>query len=310
MTRVFNHTQDAGHPSVHIEVPHDLRDRLQAHVQHLAGDIGPRHMARPDAWQSTVTYIHRALGDAAGPVSIERFSVGQQQADNLIVEWPGLDASAPTLIVAAHYDTVPNSPGADDNASAVAALIEIARMLANFQPRRTLRLIAFANEEEPHEQQGTMGSQAHARRCRERSERVEMIALEMLGYYDSAKEQRYPFPLTLARGTLLPRRADFVAMVSNLRSAGMLRRFARAFPRSHTLPVVAWPLPHLTRLIRRSDHGPFWDQGFRAFMVTDTSFLRNPHYHQPSDEPDTLNYDRLADVTAGLCRAIAAYCGQ
>lgn len=283
--------------------------RLRAHVEHLAGRIGPRCMGAPDGWRAAVRHVRGQLAEAAGEVEAEPFIVGEQTAENLIVHWPGGDPTLPILIVGAHYDTVPASPGADDNASAVAALIEMARALASLKPRRSLRLIAFANEEHPHGRRGSMGSQAHARGCRQRRERVEMIALEMLGYYDASAKQRYPFPLHLARGTLLPRAADFLGMVSNLRSAWLLRRFAHHFRRAEAFPLVACPLPHVTRLIARSDHGPFWKAGYRAMMVTDTSFLRNPHYHQPSDRPDTLDYEALAAVTRGLTKAVSAYCG-
>jgi Zn-dependent M28 family amino/carboxypeptidase len=304
----------------HVASPGALEERLRAHVTHLAGTIGPRHMDAPNAWHRSVTYVHDQLQRAGGPVQREAYPVGQQRAENLLLDWPGADPSAPMLIVGAHYDTVTASPGADDNASAVAALIEIARALAGRSMRRPLRLIAFANEEKPHEARGTMGSQHHAQQCRAAGLDVEMIALEMLGYFDAQARQGYPCPLRWMRGWALPKRADFIAMVSNLRSAGMLCGVARAFAKASTIddhdgpdntppvPTLACPLPQ-HRLIRRSDHGPFWDQGYRAMMITDTSFLRNPHYHQPTDTADTLDYTALAGVTAGLASAIAALVG-
>jgi hypothetical protein len=286
-----------------------MERRLRCHVEHLAGTIGPRTMQRPAAWDATVAYIHDQLHAAAGPVQRERFAVGQQTAENLYVDWPGAAPKAPMLIVGAHYDTVETSPGADDNASAVAALIEVARVLAHTPMQRRLRLIAFANEEEPHGQRQTMGSQHHAQQCVEQGLDVEMVALEMLGFYAFDIVQRYPTPLHWARRWLLPREANFLGMVSNLRSAGLLRRMARGFKGAAALPCVAAALP-AHRLIRRSDHGPFWDMGYRAMMITDTSFLRNRHYHQPTDTPDTLNYPALAQVTEGLAHAIGRLAGR
>jgi Zn-dependent M28 family amino/carboxypeptidase len=281
--------------------------RLRGHVEYLAGDLGPRLMDQA-TWAPTVRYIEAQLAEAAGPVQREPYAVGGQMAENLVVDWPGTEPGRPTLIVGAHYDTVANSPGADDNASAVAALIEMARLLRDARLRRPVRWIAFANEEDPHGPSGTMGSQHHAAVCRERGEAVTMVALEMLGFYDATGVQQYPWPLHLARGRLLPRHGDFIGMVSNLKSATFLRRFSGGFRRASDFRCVAVPLPH-TRLIRRSDHGPFWDVGYPALMVTDTSFLRNPHYHQPTDTPSTLDYAALAAVTRGLAGAVAAYAG-
>jgi len=306
----------------------DLEARLYQHVYQLAGTIGPRVMDQT-GWDATIEYVENQLSEAAGPgpgvesepgaspnpgassaddpgpslVRHETYPVGESEACNLVIDRPGTEASGPTLIVGAHYDTVPASPGADDNASAVAALIEIARRVSQVPNRRPLRLIAFTNEEKPHGANGTMGSQHHAAQCRARGEAVEMIALEMLGFYAPDQRQYYPWPLRPLRGSALRRHADFIAMVSNLRSMRLLSGMQRGFRQTSDFPLLARPLPH-TRLTRRSDHGPFWDQGYPALMVTDTSFLRNPHYHQPTDTADTLDYPALARVTAGLSRAI------
>lgn len=204
------------------------------------------------------------------------------------------------MVVGAHYDTVFGSPGADDNASAVAALIELARLLKGHAPGRTLKLVAFTNEEPPFFFWGEMGSQVYARAARRREENVRMmLALEMLGYYrDEPGSQAYP-PLFRH---FHPDRGNFIAFVSNLRSRHAMRRAARAF-RGHSdfplettatfgwIPGVAW-----------SDHISFWREDYRAFMCTDTAFYRNPYYHSAQDTPEKLDYPRLAKLTEGLAR--------
>jgi len=277
-----------------------LAARLREHVAALAGRIGPRTMKMPAAWARATRQVQRELEKAGGSVEREKYAAGEKDAVNYIVERRGWAQPERVLVIGAHYDTVPGSPGADDNASAVAALIEMVRQLADLRPRKTVRFVAFANEEHPHGDQGTMGSQAHAAGCRQRGERAAVLALEMLGYYEPGAVQRYPKPLHLGRGLLLPRRADFLAMVSNFRSARLLWQARGAFRLGSDFPLAARPLPEHLRLIRRSDHAPFWDVGYPGVMVTDTSFLRNPHYHMSTDRPGTLDYARLARVTAGL----------
>jgi Zn-dependent M28 family amino/carboxypeptidase len=204
------------------------------------------------------------------------------------------------IVIGAHYDTVPGSPGADDNASAVAALIELAGLLRRepLPAGRSVRLVAFANEEPPYFMSGEMGSYAWAKRARERAEPVlAMFSLEMLGYYrDAPGSQGFPFPL----GFFYPDRADFVAFVGDLGSRDLVRRALAAWRAAVPFPSQGVAAPALIPGVTWSDHWSFRSHGFPAIMLTDTAFYRYPHYHLPSDTPDKLDYERLARVTLGL----------
>ena len=226
---------------------------------------------------------------------------------NVIAEVAGRGASAEVVVVGAHYDTVPGCPGADDNASGVAALIEIARACLPSPPPRSLRLIGFVNEEPPFFQTGAMGSLRHAWAARERGERiVAMISLESLGVYsDAAGSQQYPFPL----GAFYPDRGDFLAFVGNLRSAPLVRRAIGSFRRHAAFPSEGLAAPEWVPGVGWSDQWAFWQAGYPALMVTDTVPFRYPHYHLPSDTPDRLDYDRLARVVAGLARVTLELAG-
>ncbi len=293
-----------------------LESRLRGHVEMLAGVIGPRHLGKPSSIEATLSYLRRelsAIGDARGAsVQSETYLVAAPdgsdvEATNLVMEWPGAKRPERTVILGAHYDTEAQTPGADDNASAVAVLIETARLLADVSSERTMRFVAFACEEMRHFASGSMGSQHHARACRNRGERVDgMLCLEMVGFYaDAPGSQSVPHEIPRALHWLFPRRGDFIASVGNLRSWRLLWRFRRGFKRAVRFPLFSIGLPELIQPIRRSDNSSFWDQGYPALMITDTSYLRNANYHQPSDTPETLDYRRMAAVTVGVAGAMA-----
>ncbi|HEV3417366.1 MAG TPA: M28 family peptidase, partial [Pirellulales bacterium] len=213
------------------------------------------------------------------------------------------------VILGAHYDTVWMTPGADDNASAVAVLIEAARLLRGTTLRRTARFVAFTCEEPPHFHLETMGSQVYARACRERHERIMgMLCLEMVGYFTAEARQALPPAIPKRLRWLFPRRGDFLAAVGNLRSWRLAWSFRRGFKRAVRFPLFSIVFPESVHEIRLSDNSSFWDQGYPALMLTDTSFLRNPHYHQPTDTPETLDYDRMAQVTLGVAGAMRRLC--
>jgi Zn-dependent M28 family amino/carboxypeptidase len=205
-----------------------------------------------------------------------------------------------TLVVGAHYDTVPGSPGADDNASAVAALIELAAILG--KERLPIRFVAFANEELPYFMGPDMGSWVSAKRSRDRGEKLSaMLSLEMLGYYsDRPGSQRYPPPL----GLFYPDRADYIAFVGDLGAARLVRKCFSKFKKNSSFPAQWLAAPAFIPGVTRSDHWSFRKLGFPAMMVTDTAYNRNPHYHLASDTPDTLDYGRMARVTLGLAGAL------
>jgi Zn-dependent M28 family amino/carboxypeptidase len=252
-----------------------LAHRLRGHVSELA-----RNERNADL-ETAARYIEKQFAE---PRSHE-FRSGGRMVRNI-------ETGAGEILVGAHYDTVPGSPGADDNASGVAVLIELARM------NLPARFIAFANEEMPYFQSGEMGSYAAARRARERGERVRaMFSLEMLGYFaDEAGSQQYPAPLA----RFYPDRANFIAFVGDLGAARLVRKAIALFRRHARIASEGVAAPAAIPGVSWSDHWSFRRLGYPAVMVTDTAFYRYPHYHLPTDTPEKLDYERMARVTVGL----------
>jgi Zn-dependent M28 family amino/carboxypeptidase len=281
--------------------------RLRAHVERLAGEIGARGVFRPAALAAAADYVEGEWRAQGFRVERETYDVAGLACSNLVVEIAGARRAEEILLVGAHYDTVETTPGADDNASAVAVLLEMARACAGLRPASTLRLVAFVNEEPPFFPIGKTGSWIHARAARRRGERIRlMVSLEMLGYYRSEPgSQRYPPVFRY----FYPARGDFLAFVSNLRSRRELRRLVSAFRASSDFPVASAATFAWVPGVAWSDHLSFWRAGYRAVMATDTAFYRNPHYHGPGDTPDQLDYKAMARVTAGLSGAVRELTG-
>lgn len=255
---------------------------------------------------AAAAYVERELAALGDAVERQTYAAGGVDVSNLIVERRGTTRPDEIVLLGAHYDTMPQTPGADDNASAVAVMIEVARLLRDQPFRRSVRFVAFACEEPPHFYRQTMGSQMYARRCRSRGEQiVAALVLEMVGYYsDEPGSQRVPDEIPRVLRWLFPRFGNFLTAVGNLRSWRTCWAFRRGFKRATRFPLFAIALPERVNAIRLSDNSSFWDCGYPALMLTDTSFLRNPHYHLASDTPDTLNYEKMADVTAGVAGAM------
>jgi len=281
----------------------DLAAALERHVQVLAGDIGERNVFRPDALHAAADYISQQWAGRGCVATRQNYQVQGVSCANIEVALAGSVHTDEIIVLGAHYDTVRNSPGADDNASGVAALLEIAGMLGAFPPRYTVRCVAFVNEEAPFFFRRDMGSLRYARAARQRGDRIRlMLSLEMLGYYrDEPGTQTYP-PL-LHR--FYPECGNFIGFVSNLRWARRLRWLVDAFQASSDFPLEAAALPWWVPGVASSDHSSFWRQGYPAVMVTDTAYLRNPHYHTAHDVPATLDYVRMAAVTRGLAESVA-----
>jgi Zn-dependent M28 family amino/carboxypeptidase len=284
---------------------------LTRHVDWLAGVIGPRHLSKPAAFAAAAEFVERELADAGYAVSRQTYLAGGQQVANIVAELSGGKKKDEIVIVGAHYDTIETTPGADDNASAVAVMIEVARRMCQLQPARTVRFVGFACEELPYFHTGDMGSQVYARVCRTLGERIRgMLCLEMVGYYSTGPgSQQVPPAIPRIFHGVLPKQGDFLAAVANLRSVRLLRRFRRGFKRAVRFPLFSIALPEAITEIRFSDNSSFWDRGYSALMLTDTSFYRNPHYHLPSDTPDTLDYERMAKVTIGVVGGACAVAG-
>ena len=263
--------------------------RLRLHVAALAAAERNRDL------ETSARYIEAAFTKQGYQPQSQEFQSGGRKVRNI-------EAGAGAIVVGAHYDTVPGSPGADDNASAVAVLLELAAM------RVPARLVAFANEEMPYFLGPEMGSWVWAKRARDAGEPVRaMFSLEMLGFYrDTAGSQQYPAPLSL----FYPNRADFIAFVGDLGARGLVHKAIGAFRRHAKFPSEGVAAPGFVPGVTWSDHWSFRQHGFPAIMVTDTAFYRNPHYHLPSDTPDKLDYERMARVTLGLAEMLRELANQ
>lgn len=298
----MNNTEDEAQAA--IAGGEELSRTLAADVRALAEDIGERNLRLGDSLERAANWVETRL-EASGlaperaPYRLSLGSFTGRQVDNLVAEIKGTGDSADIVVVGAHYDTVPGSPGANDNASSVAALLALAEWFRSRPQAQTLRFVAFANEEPPFYLSPDMGSHAYARQCRERNERISaMISMDGIGYYsDEPGSQHYPSP---AIRLLYPDRANFIGLVSRPTDALLLRRALKAFRQGTAMPAQGATLPAALPGVAWSDHWSFWQFGYPAFMVTDTLPFRDPCYHQSSDTADRLDYVRMAKVVAGL----------
>lgn len=275
---------------------------LRADVEALAGRIGQRHpLGEPAGYARAADWVERELASIGYAVESQEYRLAGFPAWNFAAEVPGR-RSEEIVIVGAHYDSAMHTPGANDNASGVAALLALAKRFYGRPSDRTLRFVAFAAEEWPFFQTEKMGSWVYARKCRQRGDRiVAMIDLETIGYYtDTPASQRYP----LWVGLLYPSTGNFVAIVGDPGSAELLRQVVAIFRQHEPFPCEGAALPRLIREAGLSDHWAFWQEGYPAVMVTDTAMFRYPYYHQPEDTPEKLDYLRLARVVRGLERVV------
>jgi peptidase M28-like protein len=281
----------------------ELAARLEGDVRALADEIGERNLRDTDrrrALDAAREYVATELAAAGHTVQRESYIVRNAALENLAIELPGTDKAGEIILVGAHYDTAENTPGANDNASGVAALLALARSANGLRRRRTVRLVAFCTEEPPFTRTPAMGSWIHARGCRHRGDRVvAMLSLETIGYYAGAAAQHAPFPLNHA-----PWRSDFLAVFGNLASRELVGHVVGAFDEAGQVRCLGAALPGVLPGVRSSDQWSFWKEGYRAVMLTDTAWLRYRHYHRPSDTPEKLDFLRLAQVTSGVTRTL------
>jgi Zn-dependent M28 family amino/carboxypeptidase len=276
---------------------------LREDVRVLAEVVGERNLRHPDALAAAADFIDVSFVHAGYEVHRQRFEATGFASDNLEAEVRGATLPNEIVVVGAHYDTVSGSAGADDNASGTAALLALARAFGQRQVRRTLRFVAFTNEEPPYFQTDQMGSLVYARACRAKREPiVGMLSLESLGYFsDEPGSQSYPFPF----GLIFPPVGDFVAFIADPASDELLTRAVGTFRHASTVRSQGAALPAIVPGVGWSDHWAFWKAGYPAVMVTDTAPFRNPNYHRQSDVRATLAYDRLASVVTGLEAVVA-----
>lgn len=283
-------------------------ERLAAHVIKLAGEIGERNVFIPQALHGTADYLTNEWHEQGYQVTPYTYRVNNIDCANLEITRQGRRRPDEFLLIGAHYDSVIGSPGANDNGSGIAALLELSRLFTGLAPDISVRFVAFVNEEPPFFMGKQMGSLVYARMARRRGDNIRlMTSLETIGYFRSeAGSQRYP-PFFRA---FHPDRGDFIAFVSNLVSRRLMRRTAAAFRANSDFPVEQTAAMAFIPGVAWSDHFSFWRQRYRAFMVTDTAFYRYPYYHTADDTPDKLDYPALARVTGGLFLAFAALAGR
>ena len=271
----------------------ELKERLHNHLTEIVRDRDP-YLASAGHFY-VKQYIRQQL-EQWGTVETHEFQVRRKTHQNLILNLPLVNhQKLPPILIAAHYDAVPGTPGADDNATGVAVLLELARIFADQPLKYPIQIVAFDMEE-----YGMLGSYQYADDLKQQQQPLRlMLSLEMLGYCNSASNsQRYPAGLE----RFYPNQGNFIALIGNLRTIPDLIRLSRNI-RQTGMPSEWLPVPNRGLIVpqtRWSDHSPFWDRGYRAIMVTDTSFMRNPHYHQASDTIETINLDFLSGVCRGL----------
>ena len=280
-----------------------LQEDLRQHVEELAGRIGERNMHRLDALQAAAHYVETQFRTAGLPVVSETYEINNKPVRNLVATLSGGIRPDEIVVVGAHYDSVFGSPGANDNASGVAAMLAIARSLAAEGVRpRTIRFVAFVNEEPPYFKTSGMGSRIHAGRAKSRGERlVAMLSLETIGYYsEEDNSQFFPFHL----GLFYPWTGNFIGFVANRSSMDLLFRSIAAFRQHVKFPSEGLAAPAWIPGVDWSDHWSFWEEGYAAVMVTDTAPFRYPYYHDREDTPDKICFSCLARVTGGLINVV------
>jgi len=277
-----------------------MAKRMADGLDMLARDIGPRHLrGREPQLDRAADWIESQLTAMGYAVQRERFEVEGQSVCNLLAQRDGHGNQPKLLIVGAHYDTTPGSPGANDNGSGVVACLELARAFAQSSGRHGLRFAFFVNEEAPWFMTRSMGALVHAEGCAQRREPIlAMLCLESVGcFIDLPRSQRYPPPLE----RFYPDTGDFVAFVSNMASRGLLHRLMRSFRRHASLPshgLAGWE--RTLGDVGRSDHKAFWKHGYEAVMITDTANFRDRHYHTSLDLPDHVDTTAMARLVASL----------
>jgi Zn-dependent M28 family amino/carboxypeptidase len=291
----------------HEPAPAQLPDALRRHVQRLSVDFFPRDHTNVKNLDATAEYIRNELQAAKATVTMQPFRVNGFNYQNVIGVFEGTasTANSPTIVIGAHYDAFGELPGADDNASGVAGLIELAKMLSQAPLKHRVELVAYTLEEPPHFRSERMGSHIHASHLAKRSTPIKlMISLECIGYFsDEPNTQDFPVP---GLGLVYPTTGNFIAVVGRYADRASARTAKRAMRNATPLPVHSISAPSFVQGIDFSDQLNYWAQGYSALMVTDTAFFRNKAYHTAQDTLDRLDYRRMADVVIGVHAAVRA----
>jgi len=272
-------------------------ERLKAHVRALSETFHPRDFSHPENLERVADYVAENLARAGGQVESQPYRVEDRSYRNVIAHFG--PETPERIVIGAHYDSAGPQPGADDNASGVAGLLELAVLLGQRPPAVRVELVGFTLEEPPYFRSEHMGSRVHAKALREAGVKVRaMLSLEMIGAFtDAPDSQRYPMPQLRWH---YPSTGNFIAIVGGMDDGGLVRQVATAMRGAGSLPVEFINAPPALQGIDFSDHASYWAEGYRAAMITDTAFFRNPRYHRPTDTWDTLDYARMAQVVQGV----------
>ena len=277
--------------------------RLQEITRYLSVEIGSRSYYDHEKLNQAAEYISCHFKEYGYHVKEQSFVYRGSTYRNIIGSVPGLNKKEEIVVIGAHYDTVAGSPGADDNASAVAGLLEIARLISKSGAVSAVQFVAFALEEPPVYRTKNMGSYHYAQMLKKSRQKIlGMICLEMIGYFvDSPRSQEYPLPFMERK---FPTKGNFIAAVGNLRSRKFTKMVKKGFKEGTDIPIFSYNALPIVLGIDFSDHWSFYKFGYRAVMITDTAFYRNPYYHTESDTYETLDYERMAKVVHGVKAAI------
>ncbi|HZG51328.1 MAG TPA: M28 family peptidase [Pyrinomonadaceae bacterium] len=275
--------------------------RLEAHVRMLSETFAPRDEGHPENLGRVAAYLRKEFERANAVVSEQPFTSRGQTYRNVIASFG--PRTNEMIVVGAHYDTAGALPGADDNASGVAGLIELAYLLGRTPPAARIELVAFALEEPPYFRSPLMGSAVHAASLKSGGFAVRaMLSLEMIGYFsDQPDSQQYPVSVLKA---FYPSRGNFIAVIGKIDQGHLVRRVKKAMMAASPLAVSSINAPRSIPGVDFSDHLNYWNEGYDALMITDTAFYRNPHYHTSADTHDTLDYQRMAMVVQGVYAAV------
>lgn len=282
---------------------------LKDHVVVLSQAIGERNFVYYERLEAAADYISEKFKSYGYKLEDQEYYLEGRRFRNIIATKLGDSAPEKVVIVGAHYDSVVGSPGADDNASAVAGLLELGRQLSTIKLPRTIKFVAFTNEEPPFYLTKEMGSMVYADQARKaREDIIAMIALEMIGYYsDEPNSQSYPLGL----GFFYPDAGNFIAVCGDLHSRGLVRRIREVFKQHSDIGIETLVSPgFFVPVIEFSDNSSFWREGYRAVMVTDTAFYRNPNYHGSGDTFEKLDYESMAEVVKGLYHVLVSLAGE
>jgi hypothetical protein len=281
----------------------NLAGRLKRHVVAIASR--PHNVAHYAELEAAARYLEAELAALGYQPQAQVFETEGKPVRNIevVIEPASAGPDTESLVVGAHYDSAGIAPGANDNGTGAAAIIELARLLKNFEPRdKRLRLVLFVNEEPPYDRTPDMGSWQYARMLKERGERVAgMVSLETLGCFsDQPGSQKYPAPF----GLFFPDKANFIAFVALPGSRDFLHEVVGSFRRHAELPTIGGTAPDQFDGVGWSDHWSFSRHGYPAIMITDTALFRYPHYHKTTDTPDKVDYEKLARITLALEQSI------